>query len=101
MIIITGSVDLKPESYEEGFRLGCEHSERSRSEPGCLSHNCYEDAEQPGRMHFFERWETSDAVQVHFAVPASSEFIAAISDMATGAPTIEMYSAQAVPLPGN
>lgn len=100
MIIITGSVDLEPHDRKEGFRLGCEHSARSRSEPGCLSHNCYEDAEQRGRMHFFEKWESAEAVQAHFALPASRTFIAAISGMAIDTPKIEIYSAQPVRLPG-
>ena len=99
MIIITGTADLRPESREEGLRLGCEHSARSRAEPGCLSHNCYEDAERPGRVHFFEKWESPQAVQAHFALPESRSFVAHITAMAEARPTIDIFSAEPVELP--
>ncbi|MBX7496066.1 antibiotic biosynthesis monooxygenase [Qipengyuania sp. 6B39] len=99
MIIITGTVELTPEGREEGLRLGCEHSARSRAEAGCISHNCYEDAERPGRMHFFEKWESLDAVRAHFAVPESGGFIREIGRLSAARPVIEMFSAEALPIP--
>ena len=99
MIIITGTANLRPEWREEGLRLGCEHSARSRAEPGCIAHNCYEDAERRGRLHFFEKWQSPQAVQTHFAVPESRNFVARISEMAEAPPTIEIFSAEPVELP--
>jgi len=99
MIIITGSAELGPDNREEGLRLGREHSARSRSEPGCIAHNCFEDAETPGRLHFFEKWEDMAAVQVHFAVPASGEFVRRLSALAQAEPTIEIYAADRIEFP--
>lgn len=96
MIVITGTVDLKPEHGEEGFRLGCEHSARSRSEPGCLAHNCFEDREAPGRMHFFEKWANAEAVRAHFAIPESGAFVRKVSNMAIAPPSIEIYAAEPI-----
>ncbi len=99
MIIITGSVELKPEHRDEAFKLGCEHSARSRGEPGCIAHNCYTDAEAPDRMHFFEKWKDADAVRTHFAVPESGDFVRRISAMATAQPLIEIFAAEQIELP--
>ncbi len=96
MIIITGEVTLAPEHRDAGVALGCEHSARSRAEPGCISHDCYVDAENPNRIHFFERWADMAAVQTHFAVPESGQFVAQIGEMATSDPVISLYSAEAI-----
>lgn len=95
MIIVTGSVQLKPETRDEGFRLGSKHSQRSRAEPGCIAHNCHEDRETPGRMHFFEKWADLAALKAHFAVPESSDFVQQVAALAEAPPTIEVLVAEA------
>ena len=96
MIIITGTIDLKPDHRDEGIALGCEHSERSRAEPGCISHDCYVAADNPNRLHFFERWSDGAAVKQHFAVPESGAFVREISGLASAAPEISIYAAEAI-----
>lgn len=100
MIVITGDILLKPEHREQAIRLGCEHSARSRSEPGCISHNCCLDAEDPNRMHFFEQWQDMAAVQAHFAVPASGEFVRAVAVLAARPPEMSILDATRLEVPG-
>lgn len=76
MILITGHVILTPQHRERMIALGAEHSARSRSEPGCLAHNCHIDVENPDRLVFVEEWADMAAVRAHFAVPASGAFVA-------------------------
>lgn len=96
MIIITGSAQIRAEHFEEALHLGIEHSARSRKEPGCLAHNCHVDAEDPLRIVFVEEWADMAAVQAHFAVPESGEFVAAIGAMAEGVPVIRIFGAEEV-----
>ncbi len=96
MIIITGSADVLPDHCDEAIRLGCEHSARSRGEPGCIAHNCYIDGETPTRMHFFEKWIDADAVRAHFAVPESGAFIRDIGKMTAAPPKIEIFAAEPI-----
>ncbi len=96
MIIITGSVQLRPEHRNAAFALGTEHSARSRGEPGCLAHNCHADAEDPDRMVFVEEWADMASVKQHFAVPASGEFVRAVAAMAIAAPVMKLFSAQEI-----
>jgi len=96
MIIITGSVALDPAQRAEAIRLGCEHSARSRDEDGCITHNCYIDAEDENRMHFFEQWRDMEAVQKHFAVPESGAFVSQVTALASAPPEIAIYSGEAM-----
>ncbi|MBT8389071.1 MAG: antibiotic biosynthesis monooxygenase [Altererythrobacter sp.] len=96
MIVITGTVSLDPNERDAALRLGCEHSARSRVEEGCVSHNCYIDAEDANRMHFFEQWRDMEAVQMHFAVPESGAFVQQIGALAIAPPEISIYSAKPI-----
>lgn len=99
MIFITGSARIDPEHRDAALALGVEHSKRSRSEPGCIAHNCHTDAEDPGRIVFVEQWADMAAVMAHFAVPASGEFIRKLGAMALGKPDIQLFEATALPSP--
>ncbi|RZV34121.1 MAG: antibiotic biosynthesis monooxygenase [Sphingomonadaceae bacterium] len=96
MIIITGSVTVQTDKREEALALGCEHSARSRKETGCIAHNCHVDAENPLRLHFFEKWEDAASVKAHFAVPESRQFMQQMGAFAKAAPDLKIYRAEAV-----
>ncbi|BBB12629.1 MULTISPECIES: putative quinol monooxygenase [Alphaproteobacteria] len=63
MILITGHIILTLDHRNRMIALGAEHSARSRSEPGCLAHNCDIDVENSDRLMFVEEWESVDAVR--------------------------------------
>lgn len=90
MILITGSVQLRPETREQGFALGIEHSQRSRTEPGCIAHHCHADAEDSCRMVFVEEWADLAAVETHFAVPASGAFVRQLAALAVEPPVMQV-----------
>lgn len=96
MIIITGTVALDPAKRDEALKLGCEHSARSRTEDGCVSHNCYIDAEDENRMHFFEQWRDMEVVKAHFAVPESGAFVSQVAALASSPPKIAIYQAEPI-----
>ena len=99
MIIITGGIALKPEHRAEALRLAIEHSQRSRTEPGCLAHNCHVDCEDENRLMFFEEWADMAAVKAHFAVPESGAFVRELAGMGVGAPWMRMFEAKELPTP--
>jgi quinol monooxygenase YgiN len=53
MIIVTGSILARQDSFTEVLRLSREHVERSRKEDGCISHDVHADTENPLRLFFF------------------------------------------------
>jgi quinol monooxygenase YgiN len=93
MIVVTGSVTARKDSFDEVRKLSLEHVHRSREESGCISHAVHIDCENPLRLVFFEQWADRAALLAHFAVPASRDFVRALQPLAAAATTIELYDA--------
>jgi quinol monooxygenase YgiN len=93
VIIVTGSVRARPETLHEVLALCLEHVHRSRAEPGCLLHSVHHDVEDPLRVVFLEHWEDREKLETHFAVPASGEFVVAVTALASEPPTLNIYDA--------
>ena len=93
MIMVTGSVTARQDSFDEVRQLSLDHVHRSREEPGCISHAVHVDCENALRLVFVEQWTDRAALLAHFAVPASRNFVRALQPLATAATTIEIYDA--------
>jgi quinol monooxygenase YgiN len=97
MILVTGSILARDDTFEEVRRLSLEHVERSRQEPGCISHAVHVDCQNPLRLFFFEQWADEAALRVHFAVPATREFVKSLRDRIVETSGTEIYRAEAIP----
>src|SRR2546428_12597080 len=93
MIVVTGSVTTRADSFDEVRKLSLEHVDRSRKEPGCISHAVHVDCENPLRLVFIEQWADRAALLAHFAMPTSRDFVRALQPLAAAANTIELYDA--------
>jgi quinol monooxygenase YgiN len=93
MIVVTGSVTARQETFEDARRLSLEHVHRSRTESGCISHSVNVDCENPLRLVFIEQWADRAALAAHFAVPASRNFVRALGALVASSPTLEVYDA--------
>jgi quinol monooxygenase YgiN len=93
MIVVWGSIEAIAGKLAEAVQLSLEHVHRSRQEPGCISHNVHTDVENGNRLIFFEEWADMAALQTHFAVPESGQFVENISTLAVGPPAIKIYEA--------
>ncbi len=98
MIIVTGTLQARLDTFEELRMLSLEHVARSRAEPGCLEHGVAIDADDGLRLVFFERWADMAALRAHFQVPASREFGAAAARLAAHAPELVAFEASEVAL---
>lgn len=90
MLIVTGSVTGRADSFDELKDACLRHVRRSRLEPGCISHAVSVDCENPLRLVFFEEWTDRSALETHFAVPAVREFVRGLAAFASASsgPTI-------------
>lgn len=95
MIIITGSVTARPDSFDEVLALSLAHVHRSRLEPGCLAHAVHRDIENPMKLVFFEQWADQASVDAHFAVPESGEFVNGVLGLSEpgSPPSLEVFAA--------
>lgn len=98
MILVLGSIEISPDHIEEALRLSLEHVHRSRTEPGCISHEVSRDAENACRLLFVERWQDKAALATHFAVPASGQFVEQLSLSAVSPPEMNIYESEATSL---
>src|ERR1700758_1246846 len=94
MILVTGTVTAREDSFEEIRRLSLEHGHRSRLEPGCLSHAVHIDCENPLRLVFVEQWADRAVLAAHFAVPASRDFVGAPGPLVAANPDIQIYDSR-------
>lgn len=99
MIIVFGQVQVAPAHMARARQVAREHVQRSRAEPGCLSHAVYEDPDRPNLLVFVEEWASEQALRQHFAVPASSAFVNEMSQLAASRTQIRLYQATALPFP--
>lgn len=69
MILVAGSFRLPPASLAEGRAALIRVIEATRAEPGCLDYAYAEDVLEPGLFRVSERWESREALAVHFEAP--------------------------------
>lgn len=93
MIIITGRILARPETFAELREASLEHVRRSRGEDGCAHHAVHVDAENPLALVFFETWRDNAAVLKHFADADARAFGAKARALAASPPTIALYTA--------
>jgi quinol monooxygenase YgiN len=93
VLIVTGSIEARPDTIDELLELSLAHVRRSRDEPGCLLHSVHRDAERPLRLVFLEHWTDADALRNHFRVPASGAFVTGITTLAATPPEMTIYEA--------
>jgi quinol monooxygenase YgiN len=96
MILVTGSIVARSETFEEVRRLSLAHVERSRREPGCISHAVHVDCHDALRLFFFEQWADEAALRDHFAVPASRDFVRAIRGLIVETSGTEIWNAMPI-----
>ena len=100
MILVLGCVVSKVGNTAEALALSQDHVVRSRAEKGCLSHAVHQDTENPQRLVFVEQWSSSASLWEHFKVPASRAFAKALANLSTEAPSMQLYEATEIALPG-
>ena len=96
MIIVTGTILAKPDTFDAVLKLSREHVERSRKEDGCISHDVHVDTENPLRLFFFEQWRDEAALRTHFAVPASREFVKALRGLIVETSGTQIWQAEKI-----
>ena len=94
MLIVTGSVTARPDSFEALLEASQAHVARSRLEEGCILHCVQVDSENPLRLFFYEEWMSRTALKLHFAQPGSAAFLAAARSLAAAAQPIAIHEAQ-------
>jgi quinol monooxygenase YgiN len=92
MIVVVGRVRTDAENREALVQVGQAVGAASRSESGCISYRMYEDTEIENDFVFVEEWESSEALQRHFATPHVREFMRAIPATIVAPPDVKFHT---------
>jgi quinol monooxygenase YgiN len=92
MIVVVGRVRTNADKRETLVRIGQAVAAGSRTETGCLSYRLYEDTERENEFVFVEEWESSEALQQHFATSHVGEFMQAIPSTIVAAPDVKFHT---------
>ena len=77
-IVIHAKVETTPGAID-AMRTAIATMERaSRAEPGCIEYEFTSSLESPTTIRIFERWQSMEALQSHFATPHMRAFNAAM-----------------------
>lgn len=90
MLVVTGSVTARPDSFEALLEAALAHTHRSRTEPGCVSHAVHVDAENPLRLFFYEEWADRAALDLHFAQAGSLDFMSTVRELAASSTRVKI-----------
>jgi quinol monooxygenase YgiN len=97
MIMVTGSIVAREDAFDDVLHSCLEHVERSRREPGCISHDVHVDCQNPMRLFFFEQWADESALRTHFAVEGSKAFVRSLKGRIVETSGTKIYRAEAIP----
>jgi quinol monooxygenase YgiN len=92
MIVVVGRVKTDADKREALLRVGQAVAAASRAEAGCISYGLYEDTEINNEFVFVEEWESSEALQRHFATPHVGEFMQAIPATIVAPPDVKFHT---------
>ncbi len=90
MLVVTGSITARPDSFEALLEAALAHVARSRTEPGCLTHGVAIDCEDRLRLVFYEEWADRAALDAHFAQAGSLDFMQSVRALAAASTRVRI-----------
>jgi quinol monooxygenase YgiN len=92
MLVIAGTIPVKPEQREEAKRLARWLEAETRQEPGCLMYTFYADQTDPNLFFIFEEWDSEEALQRHFQTEHMKKFVQQAPTLLAGKVSAKKYT---------
>ena len=96
MIIVHGSIPLRPERRDQALALAKHMATPSRNEKGCMSYEFYIGLADPDTLMLFQEWESMDALMGHFDTDHMDAFLQQLPELVSGEIVTRRYAVQAV-----
>jgi quinol monooxygenase YgiN len=94
MIVIAGTIPIKPEHREEARQLVLQMAKATQAEAGCLIYQFYADLVDPNTFFIFEEWESDEALNRHFQTEHMKNFQQQAPKLLAGAFNVKRYTVQ-------
>ena len=91
MIVVAGSLQIKPGTRPEALRLALWMMEKTNAESGCISYRFSSALEDENTILVFEEWESSDHLKAHFQAPHMAQFNAQLKNLVAGRSSLKRY----------
>lgn len=101
MLQVTSTLHVRHGQVDQALALAQEHVSRSRREDGCVRHEVFQSPVDPHILFFYERWRDRAALDAHFQVPASGDFVRRLTGLLREPATLQIASVsdeQSVPI---
>ena len=96
MIIVAGTVAIKPGNRDQAASVALKMVAATKPEAGCIAYDFWSDLGDPDRFHVYEEWESQDALEDHFKTSHMAEFMEALPALSAGPPDIKRYEISSV-----
>ncbi len=94
MIIVHGTIPIKPEHRERALGLARSMGDATREEIGCISYDFYVGLSDPNTLMLFQEWEDMESLMDHFQTPHMEAFLRELPEMLSGEITTRRYAVQ-------
>lgn len=94
MIIVHGTIPLKPAAVDEALVLARDMAAATQAEPGCLSYDFYVGVSDPNTLLLFQEWETMEALMEHFKTAHMEVFLRELPRLLDGEIATRRYAVQ-------
>lgn len=94
MIIVHGSIPIRPECRDQALELAKQMATASRNEQGCKSYELYVGLADPDTLMLFQEWESMEALMEHFDTAHMDDFLQRLPDLVSGEIVTRRYAVQ-------
>ncbi|MEM9253920.1 MAG: putative quinol monooxygenase [Pseudomonadota bacterium] len=91
MIVVNGVVKSSVAEIDAMREAIAQMEAASRAEEGCIDYTFSAEINDPGIIRITEKWQTLEALQVHFATPHMADFQAAMAEHPPASMDVSFY----------
>jgi len=96
MIIVHGTIPLKPDSREAALALARQMAEASLSELGCISYDFYLGLLDENVLMLFQEWDSMESLRDHFQTEHMEVFMRELPNYLAGEIVTRRFAVQNV-----
>ena len=92
MIVVQGTIPVKPELRNDALQAAQEMMEASQAEPGCITYEFFVGLANPNTLMLFQEWDSVDALQDHYKSSHTEVFLRKLVDFLDGEIATRRYA---------
>ena len=96
MIIVHGTIPLRPDRRDKALELARQMAQASVSEAGCVSYDFYLGLLDENVLMLFQEWESMEALRDHFQTDHMEAFMRELPELLAGQIVTRRFAVQSV-----